>query len=124
MVWQAALWATMKKYKISTNLIQVIKNLYNQATNAVLFNSSIVDWFRTTAGVRQECLLSPTLFSIFLERIMRAASADHEGTASIGGRTINNLRLADAAGVVCRYLGLLSTDPHVIGCGGFVETLS
>ena len=28
-VWHAALWATMKKYNISTNLIQVIKNLYN-----------------------------------------------------------------------------------------------
>ena len=40
-VWHAALWATMKKYNISTNLIQVIKNLYNMATGAVLFNSSI-----------------------------------------------------------------------------------
>ena len=42
-VWHAALWATMKKYNISTNLIQVIKNLYNKATSAVLFNSSIGD---------------------------------------------------------------------------------
>ena len=45
-VWHAALWATMKKYNISTNLIQVIKNLYNKATSAVLFNGSIGDWFR------------------------------------------------------------------------------
>ena len=66
-VWYAALWATMKKYNISTNLIQVIKHLYNNATSAVLFNSSIEDWFRTTVGVRQGCLLSPTLFNIFLE---------------------------------------------------------
>ena len=50
-VWHAALWATMKKYNISTNLIQVIKNLYNKTTSAVLFNSSIGDWFRTTVGV-------------------------------------------------------------------------
>ena len=42
-VWHAALWATMEKYNISTNLIQVIKNLYNKATNAVLCNSSIGD---------------------------------------------------------------------------------
>ena len=47
-VWHAALWATMKKYNISTNLIQVIKNLYDKATSAVLFNSSIGDRFRTT----------------------------------------------------------------------------
>ena len=63
-VWHTALWATMKKYNISTNLIQVIKNLYNEATSAVLFNGSIGDWFRTTAGVRQGCLLSLTLFNI------------------------------------------------------------
>ena len=50
-VWHAALLATMKKYNISTNLIQVIKNLYNKATSAVLFNGSIGDWFRTTVGV-------------------------------------------------------------------------
>ena len=42
-VWHAALWATIKRYNISTNPIQVIKNLYNKATCAVLFNSSIGD---------------------------------------------------------------------------------
>ena len=68
-----ALWATMKKYKISTNLIRVTKNLY-KAISTVLFNSSIGDWFRTTVGVRQGCILSPTLFSILLERIMTDAS--------------------------------------------------
>ena len=94
-VWHAALWATMKKYNISTNLIQVIKTLYNKATSAVLFNGSIGDWFRTTIGVRQGCLLSTTLFNIFLERIMTDALEDHEGTVSIGGRTITNLRFAD-----------------------------
>ena len=85
----------MKKYNISTNLIHVIKNLYNKATSAVLFNSSIGNCFRTTVGVRQGCLLSPILFDIFLERIMTDALEDHEVTVSIGGRTITNLRFAD-----------------------------
>ena len=85
----------MKKYNISTDLIRVIKNLYDKAASAVLFNSSIGDWFRTTVGVRQGCLLSPTLFNIFLEKIMRDALEDHEGTVSIGGRTITNFRFAD-----------------------------
>ena len=88
----------MKKYNISTNLIKVIKNLYNKATSAVLFNSNIGDWFRTTLGVRQECLLSPTLFNIFLDRIMTDALEDQEGTVSIGGRTITSLRFADDIG--------------------------
>ena len=67
-VWHASLWATMKKYNISANLNQVIKSLYDKATSAVLFNSSIVGWLQTTVGVQQECLLSPILVSIFLER--------------------------------------------------------
>ena len=50
---------------------------------------------RSTVAVRQGCLLSPTLFNIFLERIMTDALEDHEGTVSIGGRTITNLRFAD-----------------------------
>ena len=54
-IWHSALWATMKKCNISTNLIQVIKNLYNKATSAVLFNSSTGNWFRATVGVRQGC---------------------------------------------------------------------
>ena len=50
-VWHAALWATMKKYNTSTNLIRVIKNLYGKATNEVLFKSRIGDWFRTTVNI-------------------------------------------------------------------------
>ena len=76
----------MKKYNISTNLIRVIKNLYNKATSAVLLNNSVV---------RRGCLLPPNLFNIYLERITRDTLEDHEGTVSIAGRAINNLRLAD-----------------------------
>ena len=89
------MWATMEKYNISTNLIRVIRNLYDKANSTVLFNSSTGDWFRTTAGVRQGCLLSPTLFNILLERIMTDTLEDHKGTVSTGGRTITNLHFAD-----------------------------
>ena len=44
-VWHTALWATMKKYNISANLICVIKHPYQKTTSTVLFNSSIGDWF-------------------------------------------------------------------------------
>ena len=94
-VWQAALWATMRKYNISANLVRTIKQLYDKATSAVQMNGSIGEWFRTTVGVRHGCLLSPTLFNIFLERIMFDALEEHDGKVSIGGRNITNLRFAD-----------------------------
>ena len=80
---------------ISANLIPVVKIAYDTATRAVLVNSSIGDWFRTTVGVRQGCLLSSILFNKFPERIMTDASEDHEGTVSISGRTTTNRRFAD-----------------------------
>ena len=94
-VWHKALWSTMRLYNFNVNLIHVIENLYNKTNSAVYLNGDIGDWFRTTVGVRQGCLLSQTLFNIFLERIMTDALEDHQGTVSIGGRTITNLPFAD-----------------------------
>lgn len=94
-VWHDALWATMRMFNINSNLIRNIENLYAKASSAVYLNNNIGEWFRTTVGVRQGCLLSPTLFNIFLERIMIDALEDHEGTVSIGGRPVTNLRFAD-----------------------------
>lgn len=65
-----ALWAIMRLYNINTNLTRITEQLYNKATSAVYFNGSIGDWFRMTVEVRQGYLLSPTLFNIFLDRIM------------------------------------------------------
>ena len=94
-VWHAALWATVPKYNISANLVHTIEQLYDKATSAVQMNGSIGEWFRTTVGVRQGCLLSPTLFNIFLEQIMSDALEEHDGKVSIGGTNITNLRFDD-----------------------------
>ena len=69
--------------------------MISSVTSAVQMNGSIGEWFRTTVGVRRECLLSPTLFNILLKRIMSDALEEHEGNVSIGGRNISNLRFAD-----------------------------
>ena len=76
-------------------MIHVIQRLYERATSAVFINGNIGDWFHTTVGVRQGCILSPTLFNIFLERIMSDVLEGHKGTISIAGRTITNLRFED-----------------------------
>ena len=82
-VWHEALWATMRKYNINANIIRVIENLYDKAQSAVVFNGSTGGCFRTAVGVRQGCLLPPTFFNIFQERIMCEALDDHEGNVSI-----------------------------------------
>ena len=71
----------------------IIANLGLQSV--VQINGSIGEWFRTTIGVMQGCLLSPTLFNIFHERIMSDALEEHDGKVSISDRNITNLRFAD-----------------------------
>ena len=58
-------------------------------------NGSIGEWFRTTVGIRQRCLLSPTFLSNFLKGIMPDALKEHDRKVSIGGRNITNLQFVD-----------------------------
>ena len=85
----------MKNVIIIVLWIKLIEELYSHVTSAVYLNGDIGEWFRTTVGVRQGCPLSPTLFNIFLERIMTVALENHVSTVTIGGRTVSNLRFAD-----------------------------
>ena len=82
-VWHEALWATMRKYNINASIIRAIENLYDKAQSAVLFNGSTREWFRTTVGVRQGCLLSSTLSNIFLENWMTMKVVSASGEASL-----------------------------------------
>ena len=55
----------------------------------------LTDWFRIEQGVRQGCILSPFLFNIYSESIIRASLDGFEGSVKVGGRTVTNLRYAD-----------------------------
>ena len=87
-----ALWATMRKYNISVNLIRTNEQLYDKGTSTVQVPGSMEKWFRTTVGVRQGCLLSPTLFNIFPRTDHISCCDKHNGKVSIGGRNITSLR--------------------------------
>ena len=69
-IWNNALWSAMKIFNINLKLIESIQHIYNKTESAVYFDEKIGEWFRTTTGVRQDCLLSATLFNILLEQIM------------------------------------------------------
>ena len=100
----------MRKYSINANLVRAIEHLYDNDISAVHINGSTGEWFRTTARVRQGCLLSPTLFNIFLERIMSDALEDYDEKVSIGGRTVTNLWFADDIGALAEEALVESLD--------------
>ena len=67
-------------------LVRAIKALHENSSNAVLLNSQLGEFVRTTVGVCQGCFLSPILFNLFLEKIMQETLHDHHTSTSIGGR--------------------------------------
>ena len=81
----------MRKYNINANLVRAVEHLYDNAISVVQMNNRTT----VTVAVRQGCLLLPTLFNIFLERIMSGALEKHGGKVNIGGRIITYLRFAD-----------------------------
>ena len=78
----------------STHLIKMIEGLYSNQEALIRWNKSHTEPFNILKGVRQGCILSPHLFSVYTEQIMRDAAVGNIGI-KIGGRNISNLRYAD-----------------------------
>ena len=90
-VWHDGLWHVLRGFNIEKGLIQVTQTLYDHVTSAVLINNQLGEFFQMTIDIRQGCILCPTLFNLFLERIMQETLHNHTTTISIGGRPICNV---------------------------------
>ena len=74
----------------------LLRNLYAGQEATVRIGHGITDWFQTEKRVRQGCVLSPCLFNLYAEYIMRSAGLDEaQAGIKIARRNINNLRYAD-----------------------------
>ena len=81
---------------IPEHLTCLLRNLYIGQEATVRTGHGTTDWFQTGKGVRQGCILSPCLFNLDAEYLMRNARLDvAQARIKIAGRNINNLRYAD-----------------------------
>ena len=81
---------------ISDHLTCLLRNLYAGQEAIVRTGRGTTDWFQIKKGVRQGCILSPCLFNVYEEYIMRNAGLEEaQAEIKIAGRNINNLRYAD-----------------------------
>ena len=90
------LWKILKEMGIPDHLTCLLRNLYAGQEATVRTGHRTTDWFQIAKGVCQGCILSPCLFNLYAEYIMRNSRLD-EAQAGIKttGRNINNLRYAD-----------------------------
>ena len=81
---------------IPDHLTCLLRTLYAGQEATVRAGHGTKDWFQIGKGVRQHCILSPGLFNLYAEYIMRNTGLEEaEAGIKIAGRNINNLRYAD-----------------------------
>ena len=90
------LWGILKEMGIPDHLTCLLRNLYAGQEATVRTGHGTTDWFQIGKGVYQGCMLSPCLFNLCEEYIMRNAGLDEaQAGIKIARRNINNLRYAD-----------------------------
>ena len=90
------LWKILKKVGIPDHLTCLLRNLYEGQEATVRTGHGTTDWFQIAKGVCQGCILSPCLFNLYAEYIMRNIGLEEtQAGIKIAGRNINNLRYAD-----------------------------
>ena len=90
------LWKILQEMGIPDHLTWLLRNLYAGQEATVRTGHGTMDWFQTGKGVSQGCMLSPCLFNLYAENIMRNAGLDEaQARIKVAGRNINNLRYAD-----------------------------
>ena len=92
-VWITTNWKIMG---IPDKLTCLLRNLYAGQEATVRTGHGTTDWLQIRKGVHQDCILSPCLFNLYIEYIMRNAGLEEtQAGIKIAGRNINNFRYAD-----------------------------
>ena len=90
------MWKILKEMGIPDHLTCLLRNLYTGQQAIVRNGHGTADWFNIRKGIRQGCILSPCLFNLYAEYIMRNAGLDEaQAGIKIARKNINNLRYAD-----------------------------
>ena len=90
------LWKILREMGIPDHLICLLINLYAGQEATVRTGHGTTDWFQIGKGVCQGCILSPCLFNLYPEYIMRNTGLEEtQAGIKIAGRNINNLIYAD-----------------------------
>ena len=90
------LWEILKEIGIPDYLTCLLRNLYAGQEATVRTGHGTTDWFQIGKEVRQGCILSPCLFNLYTEYVMRNAGLEEaQAGIKIAGRNINHLRYAD-----------------------------
>ena len=94
-MWITTNWKILKEIEIQDHLTCLLRNLYEGQEATVRTGHGATDWFQIRKGVRQGCTLSPCLFNLYAEYIMRNTGLEEaQAGIKVARRNINNFRYA------------------------------
>ena len=90
------MWKVLQEMGIPGHFTCFLRNLYAGQEATVRTGHGTTDWFQIRKGIHQGCILSPCLFNLYAEYIMKNVGLDEAQVGiKIAWRNINNLRYAD-----------------------------
>ena len=117
------LFETMLSMGFPRHLVALIAGLYDNQKATIRWNGEHSKFFKIEKGVRQGCILSPHLFNLYTEQIMREADLDDMGIR-IGGRNFTNLRYADDTALMADNITSMRRILHRVDESGRKKGLS
>ena len=106
------LWNILKEMGIPDRLRCFLRNLFTGQEATVRSGCGTMDWFQTGKGVCQGYILSPCLFNLYAEYLMKNARlAEAQVRNKIAGKNINNLRYADDTTLMAESLLINVEEP-------------
>lgn len=103
-----SLWKILKIRGVPDKVTRLIQELYNDTQSCVRIGADMTDWFSLNSGVRQGCVLAPTLFSTTIDHIMGKTVADSQCGVSFGHHTFTDLDYADDVAILAESTEILA----------------
>ena len=103
-VWRKGTWKILEKYGICAKIIRLIRNLYSTIFACIRLEGEETEWFEIETGLRQGCILSPILFNMVLDYIMRRLEKLHHLGRNSTPQNTEDVEYADDACLIAECL--------------------
>ena len=99
-VWREGMWQIAKHYGVPTQIVDLLKSWYVGISSCVRMEEGDGDWFLIRTGLRQGCVMSPSLFNVYMDAMMRKVTEGEAGGVMVGEERVVDLDFADDVALI------------------------
>ena len=94
-VWREGMWKIAEYYGIPKEVVEILRSWYEGINSCVRVDGVEGDWFPIRTGLRQGCVMSPSLFNLYMDAMMRKVTVGGAAGVRVGQETVIDLDFAD-----------------------------